>query len=68
MSNYRWKPIEPLSDGDRAIDLAAISPLYDTWKFAKERLEQSSPTSFKLFTERLTRRLSIETGIFGASL
>lgn len=63
MSIYRWKPIEPLSDEDRAIDLAAISPLYDTWKFARERLERSSPTSLRLFRERLTRRLSIETGI-----
>ena len=63
MPDYRWKQIEPLSDEDRDIDLAAISPLYDTWKIAKQRLQQSSPTSLELFTQRLIRRLSIETGI-----
>ena len=63
MPDYKWKLIEPLSDEDREIDLAAISPLYDTWKIAKQRLQQSSPTSLELFTQRLIRRLSIETGI-----
>ena len=63
MPNYIWKRIEPLSDEDKNIDLAAISPLYDTWKIAKQRLKKSSPTSLELFTQRLIRRLSIETGI-----
>jgi hypothetical protein len=26
MSEYRWKPIEPLSDAERSIDLADIQP------------------------------------------
>lgn len=63
MTDYKWKQIEPLSDRDRDIDLAAIAPLYDTWKIAKEKLLKSSPGGLKSFTDRLVRRLSIETGI-----
>jgi Fic family protein len=61
--DYGWKPIEPLSDRDRQIDLAAIRSLYETWRASQERLRQSSPASLKEFTQRLIRRLSIETGI-----
>jgi hypothetical protein len=63
VADYKWKPIEPLSDRDRQIDLAAIRPLYETWRASKERLQKSSPASLKEFTERLSRRLNIETGI-----
>ena len=63
MPDYEWKPIESLSDRDRQIDLAAIRPLYETWRASQERLRQSSPASLKEFTQRLVRRLSIETGI-----
>ena len=63
MSDYRWKPIEPLSVQDRAIDLAATRPLYETWRASKDRLQKSSETAFKEFTRRLVRRLSVETGI-----
>ena len=63
MTDYLWKPIAPLSDADRQIDLAAMRPLYDTWHASKERLQQSSPTSLKEFTQRIVRRLSVETGI-----
>lgn len=63
MPDYKWKPIEPLADRDRAIDLAAIKPLYESWHAAKEHLSQSSPASLKRFTDRLVRRLSVETGI-----
>jgi len=63
VTDYRWKPIEPLSDRDRQIDLAAMRPLYETWRASKERLRQSSPASLNEFTQRLVRRLSIETGI-----
>ncbi len=63
MSDYKWNPIEPLSDRERGIDLAAMRPLYETWRASKERLRQSSPTSLKEFNQRLVRRLSIETGI-----
>ena len=63
MRDYKWKSIEPLSDTDRAIDLAAIRPLYDSWHAAKEHLRRSSSDSLERFTGRLVRRLSVETGI-----
>jgi Fic family protein len=63
MPEFKWKPIEPLADADRRIDLAEIRPLYDTWQTSRTRLEQSSPASLKQFNERLVRRLSVETGI-----
>ena len=63
MTDYYWKAIAPLSNADRQIDLAAMRPLYDTWHASKNRLQQSSPTSLKEFTQRLVRRLSVETGI-----
>ena len=63
MREYRWKPIEPLSDADRSIDLADIKPLYESWRAAKERLKQSSPDGLQRFSTQLVRRLSIETGI-----
>lgn len=63
MPDYKWKPIEALSDQDRAIDLAAMRPLYDSWGAARAHLAQSSPASLQRFTERLIRKLSIETGI-----
>jgi len=36
MTDYKWKPIEQLSEKDRVIDLAALRPLYETWKAAKK--------------------------------
>ena len=63
MQEYRWKPIEPLSDAERAIDLADIRPLYESWRAAKLRLEESSPEGLHRFTAQLVRRLSVETGI-----
>ena len=63
MPNYKWTPIKPLSDEEKAIDLAEMSPLYKTWRAAKERLEGSSAGNLNLFRERLIRRLSVETGI-----
>lgn len=63
MADYKWKPIQPLSDQERAIDLAAISPLYATWRAAKRKLQDSSADNLDRFTGRLIRRLSVETGI-----
>ncbi len=63
MPDYKWTQIKPLLEADRNIDLAAITPLYDTWRHAKEKLEKSSPENLKGFTNRLIRSLSIETGI-----
>lgn len=63
MREYRWKPIEPLTDTERAIDLADIRPLYESWRASKDRLKQSSPEGLQRFTTQLVRRLSVETGI-----
>lgn len=61
--SYRWRPIEPLSAADREIDLADVKPLYEAWHVAHRRLKQSSAESFRAFSDRLVRSLSIETGI-----
>ena len=63
MPEYIWRPIEPLSDAERRIDLAAMSPLYENWRASKKRIQQSSPTQLSDFNKRLIRRLSVETGI-----
>ena len=63
MSDYKWKSIKPLSDPDRTIDLAAIHPLYESWRASKQRMLTSSEASLKRYTERLLRRFSVETGI-----
>jgi hypothetical protein len=63
MPGYIWRPIEPLSDVDRSIDLAGMGSLYESWRAAKKRLQQSSSSQLAEFNQRLIRRLSIETGI-----
>lgn len=63
MAGYAWHPIEPLTDDERAVDLAAIRPLYDSWRAAKERLQGSGDEALKIFTQQLIRRMSVETGI-----
>ena len=63
MPDYKWSPIAPLSDQDRTIDLAAIGPLYESWKIAKEHYQDARKESLERFAQRLVRRLSIETGI-----
>src|SRR5437016_3411378 len=63
MREYRWKHIEPLSEDDRAIDLADIVPLYESYRAAKERMKQASGEGLQRFTSQLVRRLSVETGI-----
>ena len=63
MSELTWKPIKPLSDEDRAIDLPIMQPLYESWRAAQHRLKESSQSNLQTFNERLVRSLSIETGI-----
>src|SRR5947209_4506483 len=60
---YRWKPIEPLSEQDRAIEMSDVKPLEDGWKQFKLRLRQTNEAGLRQFNERLIRSLSIETGI-----
>ncbi len=63
MADYNWKPINPLSDEERKIDLAAMRPLYENWRASKNRLQESSQAQLAEFNRRLIRRLSVETGI-----
>lgn len=63
MTDYVWKPIAALSDKDRVMDLAAMRPLYDSWRASKGRLQESSEANLREFNQRLVRRLSVETGI-----
>src|SRR6266404_2888011 len=63
MTNYSWKPTEPLSIEERRIDLAAMRPLYENWRASKKRLQESSEAQLADFNRRLIRRLSVETGI-----
>jgi len=63
MPDFAWKPIEPLSDDERKIDLAEMPPLYESWRASKTRLQESSPSQLAEFNRRLVRRFSIETGI-----
>ena len=63
MADYIWTPIRPLSDEERRIDLAAMRPLYESWRASKKRLQESSQSQLPDFNRRLIRRLSVETGI-----
>jgi Fic family protein len=63
MTDYKWTPINPLSDEERAIDIAAMRPLYESWRASKRRLQESSQAQLAEFNRRLIRRLSVETGI-----
>ncbi len=63
MPGYVWRPIEPLSDLERSIDLAGMRPLYENWRAAKQRIQQSSASQLAEFNQRLIRRISVETGI-----
>jgi Fic family protein len=60
---FRWRPIDPLSEVDKAIDLSDILPLGESWKEFKSRLNVSNETGLRQFNERLIRSLSVETGI-----
>ncbi len=61
--DYHWQPIQPLTELDRAIDLASMRPIYNSWRAAKARLEEAGDKALAGFTERLIRSLSVETGI-----
>jgi hypothetical protein len=63
MPDYVWKPIEPLGEVERCIDLAAMLPLYENWRASRKRIQQSSQAQLADFNQRLIRRLSVETGI-----
>lgn len=59
----QWHSIAPLTDVERQTDLLSMKPLYEIWRTQKARLQAESPTGLQNFTQRLVRRLSVETGI-----
>ncbi|MCH8267513.1 MAG: Fic family protein, partial [Acidobacteria bacterium] len=60
---YKWKPIDPLSDQDKSVDLKHIDSLRETWLEVRTRLEETSRNNLEKFNEQLARLWSIETGI-----
>jgi Fic family protein len=63
MPDYIWRPIDALGDVEKRIDLAAMRPLYESWRASRKRIQQSSQAQLAEFNLRLIRRLSVETGI-----
>lgn len=64
MVAHYWRPITPLSEGERAINLS-LQPLYGAWctSHAGAGFRESPGGSLKAFNDRLIRRMSVETGI-----
>jgi hypothetical protein len=63
MPVHTWKPLEPLAEPDLAIDLSGVQALYESWHQVQAKLRAKNPEGLAKFTERLSRRLSVETGI-----
>ena len=60
---HKWRPIEPIDPVSRAYDFGEIDSLQREWLRIKQGVESSTPDAYTAFTDRLTRRWSIETGI-----
>ena len=58
-----WKPIEPLSATELAIDVSEFDSLVRVWNDAKRSLEKENPDALREFYEKLRRSWSVETGI-----
>jgi Fic family protein len=63
MPTYKWKPIEPLSEKDRQVDLSELNSLVQGWHDFRAQIDKTNPDDLKEFKTRLIRSLSIETGI-----
>jgi len=61
--SYSWRPVAPLSEQDRQIDLRDVDALQSAWLEFRSRLAETSAANLKAFNERLARQWSIETGI-----
>ena len=60
--SYRWKAIE-LIETEGEYNFREIDSLQRQWLQVREEAESSTPEAYSAFTERLTRRWAIETGI-----
>lgn len=61
--SYKWRPIELAESEDEGYDFQEIDSLQHQWLQVKQEAESSTPEAYSAFTERLTRRWAIETGI-----
>lgn len=61
--SFQWKPITPLSEQDKSVELSDVESLKSAWLEVKGKLAESSAGNLKNFEERLARQWSIETGI-----
>ena len=61
--SHKWKPIEPIEPDNQTYDFREIDSLQRQWLNIKRQVESSTPDAYKAFTDRLTRRWAIETGI-----
>ncbi len=61
--SYKWRPIELAESEDEGFDFQEIDSLQRQWLQVKQEAESSTPEAYTAFTERLTRRWAIETGI-----
>ena len=61
--SYKWKPIQLAESEDEGFDFQEIDSLQRQWLQVKQEAESSTPEAYSAFTERLTRRWAIETGI-----
>ena len=61
--SHKWHPIELIDDGSGSHDFSEIDNLQRQWLEIKKDVVSSTPEAYRTFTERLTRRWAIETGI-----
>ena len=61
--SHKWKPIKPIEPDNQGYDFREIDSLQRQWLNIKRQVESSTPDAYKAFTDRLTRRWTIETGI-----
>lgn len=62
-ASYQWKPIELIEQEAEEYNFQEIDSLQRQWLEVKKNVEISTPEAYRKFTERLTRRWAIETGI-----
>ena len=62
-ASHQWKPIELIEQESEEYDFQEIDSLQRQWLEVKKNVEISRPEAYRKFTERLTRRWAIETGI-----
>ena len=62
-NGHKWRSIEGIGSAMAGYDFQEIDSLQRQWLLVKSGVESVAPDAYKEFTERLTRRWAIETGI-----